>query len=182
MTDPVETSGASGASGAKQRNQRLSWPHAADGERGHHADLAPVAPTGSTSPGSAKPLKTLGGPSGPAGPVRKSAACTLSRDARARNTDPAVARIVLVIDEIFGPDAEEIDAWEERAAIREYDGGQCREVAEQMAAHELGGDVVQLRRATEAIYRARPHPCPKCRTDRDSGGDRGEVLAGRHRP
>ena len=31
-----------------------------------------------------------------------------------------------------------LDAWEERAAIREYDGGQTREEAERDAAREVG--------------------------------------------
>jgi len=41
--------------------------------------------------------------------------------------------------------ADLVDAWEERAAIRQYDGGQAREDAEKGAAVELGLDVETIR-------------------------------------
>lgn len=46
------------------------------------------------------------------------------------------------------PSRDLVDAWEERAAIREFDGGQSREDAERAAARDLGVSVTKMRDAT----------------------------------
>ena len=52
------------------------------------------------------------------------------------------------------PSPDILDAWEERSAIREFDGGQDRETAERAAAAELGANVVDLREAAARLRSA----------------------------
>lgn len=49
------------------------------------------------------------------------------------------------------PAADTVGEWEERSAIREFDGGQDRETAEREAAAELDGDVVNFRAAARRL-------------------------------
>ena len=49
------------------------------------------------------------------------------------------------------PSSGALDQWVERAAIREFDGGQDRQTAEREAAAELGGDVVGFRAAAQRL-------------------------------
>lgn len=59
-------------------------------------------------------------------------------------------------------DAEVIDAWTERASVIEFDGGQPRSVAEELAASEFVGREA----AVVAIYRAKL----KAQLDKLQGG------------
>ena len=154
MTDPIETRGATGAALA---NQGLIRPHRAGanwGHRGHGSGPAPLAPPGPNAVGPRNPLKNHAGPTGPTGPTE--------------NDVPDVVRAVLAAFEPSaggdqasqqppepspsGPDLElACDLVEERAAIREHDGGQDRAQVEAAALREvaasLGLDTGQLRRA-----------------------------------
>ena len=115
---------------------------------------APLAPPGSNAVGPRNPLKNCDGPAGPTGPTA--------------NEVPDVVRAVFAAFEPSaggdqasqqppepsqpGPDLEfACDLVEERAAIREHDGGQDRAQAEAAALHEvaasMGLDTGQLRRA-----------------------------------